>query len=169
MFNLVTLKGASYTVVCAVFDKKNNELWSTTTYSDIAFAKLNELRYPIDVVIHDDYTSLIVFQELSIKPDKTVLHKPLNTPSVVEEGDYDWVVDYVPLDHVKLLEPIANESLTGVGFARLINRSYLKQNLNDVYTIGEIELIQKMPVIKEDFQDEHEYYPFYYHYCLKDF
>ena len=104
MYTLVVFKEPTHTIVCAVFDEKGNEIWHTSTYSDLALSELNRHHFPISRVIHDDQVAYTIFHDFQpfLKKD----------------------VDYVVLNDISLLQPIANERLYGVGFARLVNRSF---------------------------------------------
>jgi hypothetical protein len=104
MYNLVTFGGDMYTIFALVFDARGNEIWHDHNYSDLLIPRLNRLRFPFSNAIHDHHTAYAVVREV------------------------DNVVDFVPIEEIELLDPIANESVTGFGYGRLVHRSFLNQS-----------------------------------------
>ena len=109
MYNLVLIENPNkwdcYSV--AVFDKKNNEIWNGVLDTESLLKTLKTFNFPIEFVIHQYLSSYDIIEKMN---DCDLLNK---------------CEKIFMFDLVKLSDPIANESKSGLGLARLVHRNFL--------------------------------------------
>ena len=106
MYNLVILED-NWDYYFSVFDQKGNEIWNDKGELAYLTEKLKVFKFPIQFVLHKDLLSLAAVQYLDDSDLLTKCEKIFG------------------FDLVKLSEPIANESKTGFGLARLVHRNFV--------------------------------------------
>lgn len=106
MFNLVILED-NWDYYFSVFDQRGNEIWHDKGDLRYLTGKLLDNKFPIKYVLHKDLFSL---ESIDYLDDVGLLRK---------------CEKIVGFDLVKLSEPIANESKSGFGLARLLHRNFV--------------------------------------------